>query len=280
MISTNGKPFLWRIMTQPKMSMDTLTTWKLLMIRNIIGVLHEPEGNGKQGCRLRKQQETGETPKKKQDNKSFVNALTTILEEIQKEDDEQDDLWFQREARCMLEYYLITMACMIASTLRLLLTACLFHVFTLLTPIRLAIIFFLPHKLWKQLSAKIMTLGAWLTPTLPADVLLGKCCKPQYHHNWFPPWLLFFKPKQYKCKRKYYPISIVLTSTDESMKDPLTPPCHFNSDLFLIGIDNHATTTISNNKSHFIRPIHPTTNVGVKGFGGNMIKAIGKGTLK
>ena len=36
---------------------------------------------------------------------------------------------------------------------------------------------------------------------------------------------------------------------------------------------------ISNDKSHFIRPIHPT-NIGVKGFGGNMVKAAGRGTLK
>ena len=51
------------------------------------------------------------------------------------------------------------------------------------------------------------------------------------------------------------------------------PPCHFDSDSFLIGVDNHATTTISNDKSHF-------TNIGVKGFGNNMVKATDKGTLK
>ena len=56
-------------------------------------VLHKPEGDGKQGCQLCKQQESGETPKKKCDNKSFMNALTTIFEEIQEEEeDEQDDL--------------------------------------------------------------------------------------------------------------------------------------------------------------------------------------------
>jgi hypothetical protein len=52
-------------------------------------VLHEPDGDGKQGCRLRKHQESdGEKPKR--NNNSFVSALTTILEEIQDEEDEQD----------------------------------------------------------------------------------------------------------------------------------------------------------------------------------------------
>ena len=41
----------------------------------------------------------------------------------------------------------------------------------------------------------------------------------------------------------------------------------------------YATTMISNDKLHFIRPIC-STYVGVKGFGGNMIKATGRGTLK
>ena len=63
------------------------------------------------------------------------------------------------------------------------------------------------------------------------------------------------------------------------MDAPLTPPYHFDSDLFLIRIDNHTMMTISNDKSHFIGLICPT-NIGVKGFGGNMIKATGKGTLK
>jgi hypothetical protein len=54
-------------------------------------VLHEPDGDGKQGCRLRKHQESdGEKPKR--NNNSFVSALTTILEEIQDEEDEQDQL--------------------------------------------------------------------------------------------------------------------------------------------------------------------------------------------
>jgi hypothetical protein len=53
-------------------------------------VLHEPDGDGKQGCRLRKHQESdGEKPKR--NNNSFVSALTTILEEIQDEEDDDKD---------------------------------------------------------------------------------------------------------------------------------------------------------------------------------------------
>ena len=47
----------------------------------------------------------------------------------------------------------------------------------------------------------------------------------------------------------------------------------------MIGVDNHASKMISNDISHFIGPIRPT-NVGVKGFGGNMVKATSKGNVK
>ena len=117
----------------------------------------------------------------------------------------------------------------------------------------------------------------WLTPTIPADILFGKHSKLQYHHNQFPLWFPFLTLKAKQCKCKQHPIFIVLTLTKESKGD--LQPCQFDSNSFLIGIDNHATKMISNDKSHFIGPIRPT-NIGVKGFGNNMVKASGKGTVK
>ena len=54
---------------------------------------------------------------------------------------------------------------------------------------------------------------------------------------------------------------------------------HFNSNYFLIGVDNHATTSISNDKSHFISLISPVT-LGIKDCGGSLVRAKGQDTVK
>jgi hypothetical protein len=75
-----------------------------------------------------------------------------------------------------------------------------------------------------------------------------------------------------------HPTTVVFESTQP--QDSQRPAySHFDSDSFLIGVDNHSTTTISNDKSHFIGPIRPT-NVGIKGFGGTCVRAKGIGTVK
>ena len=48
-------------------------------------VRHEPEGDGKEGCHPCKQQDTDDTPCTRCNNNSFVNVLTSILEEIEKD---------------------------------------------------------------------------------------------------------------------------------------------------------------------------------------------------
>jgi len=60
-------------------------------------VLHEPDGSGNQGCRLRNKQKEGKdesskTKKSNKSNNSFVSALTTIIEEIQQEEDGQEQM--------------------------------------------------------------------------------------------------------------------------------------------------------------------------------------------
>ena len=52
-------------------------------------VMHKPEGDGKEGCRLHKNQDGGDTTRTKCNNYSFVNALMSILEEIEEDDNDQ-----------------------------------------------------------------------------------------------------------------------------------------------------------------------------------------------
>ena len=102
----------------------------------------------------------------------------------------------------MLQYYQIVMDCMIASTFGLIFMASILKMIAPITPLGLATIFFLPNKQWKRITAQIMMLVHWFTPTIPANILFGRCSKLRYRHNQFPPWFPFStsKPKQRKCK--------------------------------------------------------------------------------
>ena len=51
-----------------------------------------------------------------------------------------------------------------------------------------------------------------------------------------------------------------------------------NSDSFTIGIDNHASATISNRSSHFVGTITPVKGKMVKGFGG-VVEVRGEGKI-
>ena len=53
----------------------------------------------------------------------------------------------------------------------------------------------------------------------------------------------------------------------------------YDSDSFVIGIDNHASKTMSNKIRDFITPLTPTPNTFVKGAGG-YINVMGSGTLR
>ena len=55
--------------------------------------------------------------------------------------------------------------------------------------------------------------------------------------------------------------------------------CQFDSDSFLIGVDNHASYSISNDSRHFISEIQPVHNKGLKGISGKL-KVEGVGTIK
>ena len=53
----------------------------------------------------------------------------------------------------------------------------------------------------------------------------------------------------------------------------------FDSDSKSLGVDNHASKYMSNDKEDFIAEITPVANMSVKGVGG-LLKVIGKGTVK
>ena len=58
-----------------------------------------------------------------------------------------------------------------------------------------------------------------------------------------------------------------------------TRSCQFDSDSFPIGVDNHASYSISNDSRHFISEIQPVHNKGLKGISGKL-KVEGIGTIK
>jgi hypothetical protein len=54
---------------------------------------------------------------------------------------------------------------------------------------------------------------------------------------------------------------------------------HFDSDSFIIGIDNHASRSISNNIDHFSTALRLPKNGFIQGVGGELLQVKGEGTL-
>jgi hypothetical protein len=54
---------------------------------------------------------------------------------------------------------------------------------------------------------------------------------------------------------------------------------HFDSDSFIIGIDNHASRSISNNIDHFTTALRSPKNAFIQGVGGELLTVKGEGTL-
>ena len=76
--------------------------------------------------------------------------------------------------------------------------------------------------------------------------------------------------------RTYY----VMDSTEE--REQPSAPAQFDSDSFMISVDNCASYVISNNKKHFVGPIRPIprkSKESVIGIGDSRVPVIGKGTV-
>jgi hypothetical protein len=54
---------------------------------------------------------------------------------------------------------------------------------------------------------------------------------------------------------------------------------HFDSDSFIIGVDNHASRSISNNIDHFITALRSPETAFIQGVGGELLTVKGEGTL-
>ena len=65
--------------------------------------------------------------------------------------------------------------------------------------------------------------------------------------------------------------------TKDTRAQPLA--ARFDSDSFIIGVDNHASKCMSNRRQHFVGPIQPLTNQRVQGVGG-LLQVKGKGTIR
>ena len=71
--------------------------------------------------------------------------------------------------------------------------------------------------------------------------------------------------------------SVAFSSEEKDDKDKLLCT-NFDTDSFLIGVDNRTSFSMSSNPEDFVTPITPVNNLYVQGIGGRL-KVIGKGTV-
>ena len=83
------------------------------------------------------------------------------------------------------------------------------------------------------------------------------------------------KPNFHLVKVTTYEVSSTSTSTGI---DKYKPKYKFDSESYMIGIDNHASRCISNDINHFITALTPTPRSYLRGITGNL-KVKGEGTL-
>jgi hypothetical protein len=71
-----------------------------------------------------------------------------------------------------------------------------------------------------------------------------------------------------------------MTSTSIQRKGPINKP--FDSDSFIIHIDNGASATMSNKRDHFetLHPLKPNESNHIAGVNGRVIPVKGRGTVK
>ena len=67
-----------------------------------------------------------------------------------------------------------------------------------------------------------------------------------------------------------YEVSSTATSTGSDKYNPKKPKYKFDSDSYMIGIDNHSSRCISNGINHFITALTPTSRSYLRGITGNL----------
>jgi len=128
-----------------------------------------------------------------------------------------------------------------------------------------------------------MTLSEWLKSRLKTDTIPQQLRKPTTHYT-----PLFITPRKKgfatrACRKTAnfrFRIETAAPSVQERDKHH-QQQLLFDTDSFVIGIDNHASRCISNDIRHFVTPITPTRGVKhrVKALGKHMLNVKGEGTV-
>jgi hypothetical protein len=139
----------------------------------------------------------------------------------------------------------------------------------------------------------VMTLWTWVKSMIQVDMSFGHGRKRRQHknnkHHGPRYYVRHIKRNSSRvCWRRSYnrfcifhvfaSIPKTTIKTDKQLhKD--AHQIHFDSDSFIIGIDNHASRSISNNIDHFTTALRSPKNAFIQGVGGELLKVKGEGTL-
>ena len=132
------------------------------------------------------------------------------------------------------------------------------------------------------LSWALMTFWAWLKSMLKTDNAQG--ISDTKHHGRY--YVRGMKGRRSRIATKGLqtirgPILSAFQTNTEAAPDLREDPIstRFDSDSFIIGVDNQASCCMTNKKSHFITPIERLPHQRVKGIGG-LVQAKGRGTIR
>jgi hypothetical protein len=138
----------------------------------------------------------------------------------------------------------------------------------------------------------VMTLWTWVKSMIQVDMSFGHRRKRQQHRN-----KKHHGPRYYirhikrnssrvRWRRSHNRLCIIYTFASlpkTTNKDKYlhkdAHQIHFDSDSFIIGIDNHASRSISNNIDHFTTALRSPKNAFIQGVGGELLTVKGEGTL-
>ena len=148
---------------------------------------------------------------------------------------------------------------------------------------------FITRDRW--LNEKLMTLWEWIKSHILADILFYPRHyspgprKRHYTKRFVTPRKKGFITracfKTTKFRLQVFEVCAGNQSPDSSQAQQSNPSMRFDSDSFLIGIDNHASRSISNNIRHFVTPLSkpPKTRQRIRGIGNQMLSVTGEGTV-
>ena len=141
------------------------------------------------------------------------------------------------------------------------------------------------HSHW--IPKKVMTLWEWIKSNIPADILFRsrsrKVFRRPHHHcsrRFITP-RRKGRPTRICFKTTKYRLTVFDVCVADQQSTQTQTTFHFDSDSFLIGVDNHASRSISNNIRHFVTPLskNPKIRCRIRGIGKEMLPVAGEGTV-